>query len=104
MGRSTSSTPTAPSAGWPGWPDTVIDATSSARPPDLASEAEACAHRVTWELTHDHRVDPETDEQAVRSLGHRSVVDMVLLIGLDPTTCSIINAFEIPVPRHAAQN
>jgi 4-carboxymuconolactone decarboxylase len=42
---------------------------------------------------------PETYARAEEALGHKALVDMVLLIGLYLTTCSIINAFEVPAPE-----
>jgi 4-carboxymuconolactone decarboxylase len=47
----------------------------------------------------DHRVAAETYARAEQALGRRGLVDMVLLIGLYLTTCSIINAFEVPAPQ-----
>lgn len=41
----------------------------------------------------------DTAERAEQAFGHKGLVDMVMLIGLYNTTCSIINAFEVPVPE-----
>jgi 4-carboxymuconolactone decarboxylase len=83
-----------------GLPDDMIDAIASGTRPDFKCDEEAAAYDFTWQLTHDHRVDPITYAFATKALGHRGVVDMVMLIGLYLTTCSIINAFEVPVPEH----
>ncbi len=82
-----------------GLPDAVIQALGSGQPPDLQSEQEASAHEFTWQLTRKHRIDPATYARAARAFGHRGLVDMVLLIGLYLTTCSIINAFEVSTPE-----
>jgi hypothetical protein len=31
-------------------------------------------------------------------IGHKGLVDLVLLVGLYVTTCTMINAFEVPSP------
>jgi 4-carboxymuconolactone decarboxylase len=81
-----------------GLPDSVIDAIASGTRPDFESDREAAAYDFTWQLAHNHRVDPETYALAANTFGDRGLVDMVLLIGLYLFTCSIINAFEVPVP------
>jgi 4-carboxymuconolactone decarboxylase len=82
-----------------GLPDDAIQALASGQPPDFQSEQEASAYEFTWQLTHEHRIDPEAYARASRAFGHKGLVDMVLLIGLYMTTCSIINAFEVPAPE-----
>ena len=71
----------------------------SGEPPDFEDAQEASAYAFTRELVQDHRVAPETYARAEEALGHKAMVDMVLLIGLYLTTCSIINAFEVPAPE-----
>jgi 4-carboxymuconolactone decarboxylase len=44
-------------------------------------------------------VDCRTYARAAGAFGHKGVVDLVLLIGLYVTTCSIINAFAVPAPE-----
>jgi 4-carboxymuconolactone decarboxylase len=82
-----------------GLPDAVIGALVSGQPPDLQSEQEASAYAFTWQLTHKHRIDADTYARAAQAFGHKDLVDMVMLIGLYMTTCSIINAFEVSVPE-----
>jgi hypothetical protein len=49
-----------------------------------------------------HRVEAETYARAEQAFGHKWLVDMVLLIGLYLTTCSLINARHAPpTPRPA---
>jgi 4-carboxymuconolactone decarboxylase len=85
-----------------GLPDTVIDAMAAGETPELESEQEASAYNFSWQLAHNHRVDPTTYDTATRCFDNKAHVDMVLLIGLYMTVCSIINAFEIPVPESQA--
>ena len=76
----------------------VIEALIGGQAPDLPREEEASAYEFTRQLVREHRVDPETYGAAERAFGSKGLVDMVLLIGLYMTTCSIINAFEVPTP------
>lgn len=85
-----------------GLPDSVIEAIVSGQLPELESDQEASAYDFTWQLTHKHRVDPATYAFAANAFGSRGLVDMVMLIGLYLTTCSLINAFEVPVPEASA--
>jgi 4-carboxymuconolactone decarboxylase len=85
-----------------GLPDTVIDAIAAGQPPEFESEEEASAYDFTWQLARNHRVDPTTYAAAANALGNKALVDKVLLIGLYMTVCSIINAFDIPVPDQSA--
>jgi 4-carboxymuconolactone decarboxylase len=75
-----------------------IEALTGGRAPDLPNQEEASAYEFTRQLVEEHRVDPQAYEAAERALGPRALVDMVLLLGLYMTTCSIINAFEVPAP------
>jgi 4-carboxymuconolactone decarboxylase len=79
-----------------GLSDDVIDALVAGRPPDFRNEQEAVAHRFTRQLVDHHRVDAQTFARAEHALGHRGVVDMVLLIGLYLATCALLNAFDVP--------
>jgi 4-carboxymuconolactone decarboxylase len=82
-----------------GLSDAVIEAIASGHSPDFDSEQEAIAYEFTSQLTHEHRVDPDIYEHAARQFGNKGLVDMVMLIGLYLTVCSIINAFEVPAPK-----
>ena len=82
-----------------GLSDNVIEGLVSGEPPDFEDAQEASAYEFTRELVEDHRVASETYARADEALGHTALVDMVLLIGLYLTTCSIINAFEVPAPQ-----
>jgi 4-carboxymuconolactone decarboxylase len=81
-----------------GLSEDVIQALTSGERPDLPDEQEASAYEFTRQLTDEHRVEPETFARAEQAFGRKGVVDIVLLIGLYLTTCSIINAFEVPAP------
>jgi 4-carboxymuconolactone decarboxylase len=82
-----------------GLSEDVIEALVSRQPPDLQDEQEASAYEFTRQLMDEHRIDTETYAQAEEAFGHEGLVDIVLLIGLYLTTCSIINAFEVSVPE-----
>jgi hypothetical protein len=62
-------------------------------------EQEASAYDFAWQLTHKHRVNIDTYSRAADAFGHKGLVDIVMLIGLYMTTCSIINAFEVSIPK-----
>ena len=85
-----------------GLKESVINAIASGELPDLESDEEAYAYDLTWQLAHKHRIDGATYEAAARAFGDKGLVDIVLLAGLYMTTCSIINAFEVPVPEDDA--
>jgi 4-carboxymuconolactone decarboxylase len=82
-----------------GLSDDVIEALAAGLPPTFDSDEEASAHEFTRQLVHRHRVDERTYERAARALGHKGVVDLVLLVGLYLTTCAIINTFEVSAPH-----
>ena len=75
-----------------GLSDDVVQALVAGRPPDFRNEQEASAHEFTRQLIAAHRVDAATYARAEQAFGHKGLVDMVLLIGLYLTTCSIINS------------
>jgi 4-carboxymuconolactone decarboxylase len=81
-----------------GLSDAVIDAIASGDLPHLETDQETSAYEFTWQLVHNHPVDSSTYTAASNALGQRGLVDIVLLVGLYLSVCSIINAFEIPVP------
>jgi 4-carboxymuconolactone decarboxylase len=81
-----------------GLPEETIEALVSRRPPELQDDQEACAYELTRQLIDEHRIDSDTYARAEEAFGHKALVDIVLLIGLYLTTCSIINAFEVSAP------
>ena len=84
-----------------GLSDDIVEALRAGQPPDFRNEQEAIAHEFTRQLIGEHRVEAETYARAEHAFGHKGLVDMVLLIGLYLATCSLINAFEVPVPGPA---
>jgi hypothetical protein len=60
------------------------------------------AYNFTWQLAHNHHVDPTTYARAANAFGNKALVDIVMRIGLYMTTCTLINASEIPVPEESA--
>jgi 4-carboxymuconolactone decarboxylase len=79
-----------------GLSDDVIDALLAGQPPDFRNDQEAIAHEFTRQLIGDHRVETDTYVRAEQAVGHKGLVDMVLLIGLYSATCALLNAFEVP--------
>jgi hypothetical protein len=79
-------------------PDSVIAAILDGREPAFELDDEALAHDFTRQLVRDHQIDDDTYASATKLLGERGVVDVVLLIGLYLTVCSIVNAFDAGVP------
>jgi 4-carboxymuconolactone decarboxylase len=81
-----------------GLSDDVVEALVAGRPPDFRNEQEARAHEFTRQLVGEHRVDATAYKRAEQAFGQKGLVDLVLLIGLYLTTCSLLNAFEVPAP------
>ena len=81
-----------------GLDDDVVDAIVGGQRPDLDRADEASAYEFTLQLVTRQRVDDATYAAASTELGDERVVDMVLLIGLYLTVCSILNAFAIGIP------
>jgi 4-carboxymuconolactone decarboxylase len=81
-----------------GLDDEMIDAIVADERPDFDHVEERCAYEFTRQLVTQQRVDDTTYATASTELRDEQVVDMVLLIGLYLTVCSILNAFDIGVP------
>ena len=81
-----------------------IEAVTAMQAPDLPSQEEARAYEFTGELVCKHRIDSDAYAAAERAFGPKGLVDIVLLIGPYLATCSIINAFEVPVPQGVARS
>jgi 4-carboxymuconolactone decarboxylase len=81
-----------------------IEAVTAMQAPDLPSQEEASAYEFTGELVCKHRIDSDAYAAAERAFGPKGLVDIVLLIGPYLATCSIINAFEVPVPQGVARS
>jgi 4-carboxymuconolactone decarboxylase len=77
-----------------GLSDDVIDALVAGEEPDFHNDQEAVAHEFTRQLIGRHRVMADTYTRAEQAFGHKSLVDMVILVGLYLATCSLINAFD----------
>lgn len=69
-------------------------------PHDLSPQA-AAAYRFTDALARERSVDDALYAATVAALGTQGVADMVNLIGIYLATSALLNAFRIPVPKHA---
>jgi 4-carboxymuconolactone decarboxylase len=76
----------------------MIEAIASGERPDFDRAEEAAAYDFTLQLVTQQGIDDATYSKTKTELGDQALVDMVLLIGLYLTVCSIINAFNIGVP------
>jgi alkylhydroperoxidase family enzyme len=81
-----------------GLDDKMIDAIIADERPDFDRADEAAAYDFTLQLVTQQRVGDATYTKAKATLGDQSLLDVVLLIGLYLTVCSILNAFAIEVP------
>ncbi len=66
--------------------------------PDDLDEQEKIAQQYARKLSAEHRVDAALYSAAEQAFGRQGVVDLTYLIGIYHVTCSLLNAFEIPVP------
>ena len=67
-------------------------------PADL-SEDEQIAQRYTIQLCREHRVSAELYAAAEAAFGKQGLVDMAVLIGIYHLVCTLLNGFEVPVPK-----
>lgn len=65
---------------------------------DELSEDEQVAQRYTWQLSAEHRVDPDLYAAAEQAFGRQGLVDIAVLAGSYHLTCCLLNGFEVPAP------
>jgi 4-carboxymuconolactone decarboxylase len=82
-----------------GLAEDVIRAIETGHAPALNDEQEATAYEFTRQLLDEYRIDSETYARSAEAFGHKGLVDVVVLIGLYLTICTLINAFEVSVPK-----
>ena len=66
--------------------------------PEGLSEHEKLAARLTHAMATRHRVDDELYQEAVSAFGTKGVFDIVALMGVYHTVCTLLNLFEVPAP------
>ena len=81
-----------------GLPEEVVQAIVSGQAPKGVSEQEASAYEFSHQLAATHRVDAAAYARAKAAFGDKGLVDLVMLVGLYLVTCTVLNAFEVPVP------
>lgn len=77
----------------------VIEALASGDEPAGLKPDERAAHRFVRALAADHRVPDAVYAEALRTFGHKCLVEMVHLVGLYLTTAAMLNAFAVPAPE-----
>ena len=82
-----------------GLTDAEIAAVRAGQTPHTLSELEASAYEFTRQLATDRRVDAPTYAWAQAAHGEKGLVDIVMLTGLYLTTCALLNAFQVSVPK-----
>lgn len=76
----------------------AVDAIKDGRAPTLSKPDEQVVYDFTTQLLQSREVSEETYLQAVDSLGYRSVVDLVGILGYYGLISMTIKAFEVPIP------
>jgi 4-carboxymuconolactone decarboxylase len=66
--------------------------------PDQLTDQEKIAHRYAYQLTVEHRIDDALYRAAEQTFGSQGLMDLAYLLGWYYTVCTLLNAFEVPVP------
>lgn len=82
-----------------GFSEEIVSALSEGSNVEGLSATERLAQRVTWQLTAEHGLSVELYSEAVSALGARGLVDLIFLAGCYQSISSLLNAFEVPVPK-----
>lgn len=80
----------------------AIDALVTGRTSEGLTEEDKQAQAFAEEITRTHQVSKETFDQAKKTFGVRGIVDILFLAGCYGTVCSLLNAFDVPVPENLA--
>jgi len=71
--------------------------------PEELTDQEKTAHRYARQLSIEHRVDDALYRAAEQTFGSQGLMDLAYLLGWYYTVCTLLNAFEVPVPEDRAQ-
>ena len=82
-----------------GFSERAVGALAQGAETEELSQDERLAQQFTWQLTADHQVSDELYSQAVATFGAQGIVDLIFLAGCYNTVSSLLNAFQVPVPR-----
>lgn len=84
-----------------GFSEDAIAALSAGETPAGLTEQEQAARQFTLSLANERGVSDELYRTAVRQLGEKGLVDMVMLAGCYHLVCSLLNAFAVPAPERS---
>jgi 4-carboxymuconolactone decarboxylase len=93
----------APIAQQAGLDPKVIEAIRTGQQPSFERPDEAALHGFAHELLHNRKVSEATYRKADGELGSRALIDLVGILGYYGLICMTIVAFEVPVPKGAAE-
>lgn len=82
-----------------GFSDDTVQALSQGQESQELSDEERIAQRFTKLLTAGHEVEDQAYKEAVVRFGTKGIVDLIILAGCYNTVCSLLNTFQVPVPR-----
>ncbi len=77
----------------------TIQALAAGATPEELSKEERLVQQFTLQLTAKRRVDDAVFASALSVFGEKGLVDMITLAGCYMLVCSLLKAFEIPVPN-----
>ena len=81
-----------------GLSDDVITALADGDIPEDLSDHEKLAARVARELATRHRIDDELYREAEEAFGPKGLFDIMAVMGVYQTVCSLLALFEVPAP------
>ncbi len=82
-----------------GIPEAAIEAVATGGLADVLTEEEQTAQAFTLAITRDHQASNEIFDRAKETFGVRGIVDILFLAGCYDVVCSLLNAFQVPVPE-----
>ena len=66
--------------------------------PEYLGEHEKLAARLTHAMATRHHIDEELYQQAVSAFGAKGLFDLVSVMGVYHTVCTLLTLFEVPAP------
>jgi 4-carboxymuconolactone decarboxylase len=85
-----------------GLSDDAITTLANGGIPEDLSDHEKIAARLARELSIRHRVDDELYHEAEQAFGRMGLFDIVAVMGVYQTVCSMLTLFEVPAPGAVA--
>ena len=82
-----------------GLPEETVQALCKGEPAAALTQEEQVAQRFTRQITETHQVDDQLYAEAVAAFGTEGIMDLLILAGCYDTVCSLLNAFQVPVPE-----